>query len=512
MKWLKKIALVLFALILVTSLMLWIFAKNINSDTIKQLVSKQITTLTHKNSHLDGPISWQLIPRPGLKFTDIKVGNEDSNEYYSLSIKTLLLKLKIAPLLKGNFVFSDINLDGLDLHINSDAPAGVSINNKTTPNGSNDKNTTNQFNIERLLLSHGQISINKNGHTLIFKNIQIGMEQFNLKNIPFPIQIKAKLTALTPNPISKATINFNGRFSLTPNIIDEFRSETIKSILEGQLIVQDILINQFSIKKINATIKTSKSEMTFNPITLSLYNGESIGDMSYVFATHQLLINQTATNLDGKLLLTALLNQEAVNGNLDYSIHASIPFNKSGIEQISGSGNVTIKNGELLNLNLAQMIHDLKDKLTQIINEKSQRLEHILQLTDWDKDKYRQGSTPFKLLSFQYQLQNAMITTDSLILQTDNVQIKGDAQLNLNNHDLKSKLRASVNSANDSSMQKIQNLLGANFPLLISGTLEHPILLPDFSTIKSILSQSIIKAEIAKPLKQLKEELKLFIH
>ncbi|HAT9024997.1 TPA: AsmA family protein, partial [Legionella pneumophila subsp. pneumophila] len=99
MKLLGKILLAFTALMIFVSITLWILAKNIKPETIKQLVSNKITAITHKQSQIDGTISWQLFPRPGLKFNKIHIGNENLNDNYSLLIDTLLLNLKITPLL-----------------------------------------------------------------------------------------------------------------------------------------------------------------------------------------------------------------------------------------------------------------------------------------------------------------------------------------------------------------------------------------------------------------------------
>lgn len=102
---------------------------------------------------------------------------------------------------------------------------------------------------------------------------------------------------------------------------------------------------------------------------MSLYNGESIGDMDYVIATQQLLINQTATNLDGKQLITSLLKHPAISGNLDYSIHASIPLKALSIESLVSKGTITLKDGEVYNINLDQLLNNLKVKLNSLMTE-----------------------------------------------------------------------------------------------------------------------------------------------
>ncbi|HAU0348361.1 TPA: AsmA family protein, partial [Legionella pneumophila] len=66
MKLLGKILLAFTALMIFVSITLWILATNIKPETIKQLVSNKITAITHKQSQIDGTISWQLFPRPGL--------------------------------------------------------------------------------------------------------------------------------------------------------------------------------------------------------------------------------------------------------------------------------------------------------------------------------------------------------------------------------------------------------------------------------------------------------------
>ncbi|MCL5272026.1 MAG: AsmA family protein, partial [Gammaproteobacteria bacterium] len=82
MKLLGKSLLALFFLILLAFVTLFILAKNIKPETIKNLVSKQITALTHKKSLINGDIFWQVFPRPGLKFSKIQIGDEKIREDY----------------------------------------------------------------------------------------------------------------------------------------------------------------------------------------------------------------------------------------------------------------------------------------------------------------------------------------------------------------------------------------------------------------------------------------------
>ncbi len=511
MKLLGKSLLVLFFLIVFAFITLWILAKNIKPETIKTLVSNQITAITHKKSRIKGDIFWQVFPRPGLKFSKIQIGDEQLREDYFLSIDTLLLNLEIKPLLKGNFVFGEINVDGLKLQINNDIPKAKKPTDESSIN--NSESSSHQFAIQNLVLNHGQISINKNGYSTVFKNVQVGIEQFNTEKIPFPIQIKAKLTEAAPLSIAKANINFKGRLNLAPTLLSELQNGLVHSSIEGQLNIQDILLNQFAVSKLNSTIKPYKNGITFNPLTLSLYSGESIGDMDYSFVSHQISVNQTATNLNGKLFMTALLGRETVSGNMDYSIHATLPLNETGLEKVNGKGTLTLKDGEIYNINLNQLISHLKEKLDSFSSTKSDPLKKSLQLLDWDPNTTIKGNTPFQLANIQYQIQNNQFVTDSLLLQTDKLQVSGEGTIHLSSHELKAKLKATLNNnSTDSSLQKIQKALGGFFPLDVSGTLEHPIVLPDLKMINPLLSQLLIKTTLEKPIKVLEGKLKELIH
>ncbi|KTD52600.1 AsmA family protein [Legionella quateirensis] len=508
MKLLGKTLLAALVLIIFAFITLWILAKNIKPETIKQLVSNQITALTHKKSQINGDIYWQVFPRPGLKFSKIQIGDEKIRENYFLSADTLLLNLQITPLLKGNFVFSEINVDGLKLQINQDIPQATQSSSAITPNKK--ELSSHQFAIQSLSVNHGQMIINNNGRSTVFKNIQIGIEQFNTQKSPFPVQIKARLTEAAPVSIAKANINFKGRLSLAPSFLNELHNGIENSSVEGQLFIQNILLNQFAISKLNTTIKTHKTGISFNPLTLSLYGGESIGDMDYKLANQECSLNQTATNLDGKQLMTALIGHEAISGNLDYSIHATVPLNLQGFDNINGKGTITIKDGEIYNINLNQMISNIKEQLDNLMKGTPSKLPKTLQLSGWEKSG--SGNTPFKLANIQYQIQNEKITSESLLLQTDKLQVNGEGNINLSTHELNAKLKAILNSnSTDSSMQKIQQALGGYFPLDVSGTIEHPMVLPDIKMINPLLSHLLIKTTLEQPLKQIEGTLKEFI-
>ncbi|MGL6029139.1 MAG: AsmA family protein, partial [Legionella sp.] len=121
MRLLGKIVIALLALILLASTALWTFSQYIKPETLQRLVSNQLSAITHKKSQVDGDISWQLLPRPGLKFNKIRIGDPLARDEYIINIETLLLNLRLTALLRGQIVFSELRIEGINAVIDGDS-------------------------------------------------------------------------------------------------------------------------------------------------------------------------------------------------------------------------------------------------------------------------------------------------------------------------------------------------------------------------------------------------------
>ena len=495
MKLIKKISIGLFIFLTTTSIILWILAKNTNPDTIKNMVNTQLSAITNKKTAIKGTLSWHLFPMPGIKITEITLGNQDKQENYSLSINQLVLNLKIAPLFSGKLVFNDVNLDGVSMVINADSFRS-SASPKDSTEKSHNETTAMQLNVDQFLLSHGQITINSQDKITQIKNLQLGIEQFNLRNTFFPVQLKATLTSKSSNNSVKAQINYNGRVGLPENT---FKNTKAKPTVEGQIQVKNIQLNDLIIDKINTNISANGKKIGFIPLTLSLYKGESMGDMYYNFANQKLTINQTAANLEGKAFIKDLFGQESMQGKLDYSLQAELPLNNASLENVNGKGSFTLKDGTIKQVNLALFIDDLKNTLPNLIKGSGSNVKS----DQFDMNKYNQGETPFNLINIQYQLHQAQLVTESFILQTNSLQIKGDGNIDLKNKNIQSHMLLTMASNDGNTFQNIQQILGSGFPIVLEGTLSHPLLLPDIKLLNAAIMNipsTIIKKHLVDAL------------
>lgn len=514
MKFLKKLLASLLILLVATTIILWALAKSVKPEVVKNYVSLQLSALTQMKSSVDGDISWQVFPRPGIKITKIQIGDENNQTSYSLTLRNLLFNLKITPLLRGKLVFNELIVDGFKINVNPDAPSPATKTKMLTQSNDAKSNIADHFAIERFLLSHGQIIVVQNQRKITLSELQIGAEQFNLHQTSFPLQFKTNLeVTTTPNndKIFKAHVNFKGSTSLSTALFSNPITSLQNTALEGQLSLQNIKLNHLKISKIQAQTKTKPGVLILNPLTFNLYKGESVGDLSYEFASSKLIINQTATNLDSSKFIYDLLQKALFKGSVDFSIHAQSNLqNENWVDHTTGNGSLTIKDGVVESINLDKIIDETSININKLLKGKNDEVKHVLELGQFDNPNFYKGSSSFKLLTFQYRLQDTKLESNSLVLQTDKLQLKGEGNLNLKDNSLDSRFFAKV-TLTDLDIDKIQQLLGGSFPFLLKGTLKEPSVLPDLQKINPILTKAWLKDTLTKPVKKIQQTLKTIL-
>jgi uncharacterized protein involved in outer membrane biogenesis len=367
-----------------------------------------------------------------------------------------------------------------------------------------------RFAIDRFVLTHGQISISKSNQNIKFTDLQMGFEKANLDRKPFPLYLKGLLTANHGSHTLKTSLNFKGRVSLPASLLSQLEKSLPQVRLEGQLAMSDTRINELKIDKTSANVQTENAVLILNPLTLNWYDGQSVGDLHWQLNSHSLELNQTATNLHGDHLLHDLTGYHLVKGKLDYSIHLNLPLNNDIVSAMTGKGHLTMKDGSLLNVNIPGLIEQTRAKLNGFLLSDNP-IKKLLQPGQFNKENPT-GHTPFKLASIQYYIKNNQLTADSMILQTDRLQITGEGQLNLQDYAIQSRLQAAVASANDDdNLQVIQKMLGGSYPFYVQGTLYKPLFMPDLKVINAAVNQLFIKKTLSRPVKLLGDQLKAIL-
>lgn len=266
--------------------------------------------------------------------------------------------------------------------------------------------------------------------------------------------------------------------------------------------------HQFKIAKIISHVEIKSGEISFKPLHLSLYSGKSVGDLSYKFDTKKLFLNQTAKRLNTKQLFMDLFNTTLAQGSMDFSMHATANLNNANWQTtVRGDGVFTIKNGILYFINLNQYVDNATRKIHSLLNQAADNLKLVLQLPFFTPSKTVQGSTNFKVFSAQYSFSEGRLISNSLLLQTNRIELKGNGEINFNNSSQNLNLSAKL-ITNDKAVNKIQQLVGGSFPVKVYGTLTDPKISPDNQYLNPIISTYLLKNTLEQPVKQIGNQFK----
>lgn len=430
-----------------------------------------------------GKIHWQFFPQPGLWLKDLSLQNVQNS--FQLHFKRVFFQLKWSALLKGKIVFSDLKVKGFQIKSNSMEGKGLEEASQFFSKLPLMLSLQEEhFSLEHFFFTEGTCNFETKDKMLSLRHLQIAGEPFYLtennelkdnksKENILPLQFKGLLSANNRDNsvLFKGEMNFKGNFVYP---MPEAQSKAFPW-LEGQLNLQKIKLNDLKVDRINGNLKLKASELTLNPLTITAYEGAAVGDLSYIFKDQVLDIHQSGTNFNAYSMLADMFNKQWVKGSLDFSLHAQTQLSKLGLPSgWLGKGSITIKEGQLLSLDLNELLRPkISEAETSFAEAKKESFfSHFYKIFASNRN-FSKTYTPFELLTLQYQLKPGLLKSPSLIFQSDIFQIKGDAVLDLSSHALNSHLLLTLNKAE--SLMPFYHSLKNEIALEIKGYLEEPL-------------------------------------
>lgn len=509
MKFIKRALLSVFLVLMTLITALWAVVHFTQADTLRLIAKKQLSALTKQDSAINGSISWRVFPRPGLEVTKVRIGNvEQDTSDYALAADDILFHLQLSPLLRGKLVFDKLMIDGLTLNVNFDKSAPPDNHTEPTTAPAAKKATASapsRVALKSLVLTNGKITLKQQKEVLLLKNVRLEANLPDALNEAFPIQLKATLKKQTGSFPLSGTLNYKGLLTLP-----RMPSTHIENLmLNGQLTLHNLHAGEYDITKAHAHAFFREGKLELNPLTFKVYNGESVGQLQYLLKNSELTFHQTGTGLNAEPVFQHILDitPSRLNGLLDFSIQARTQLNTPDFHKnMKATGNFTIHDGTLTSINLPAITKEATKTLRALATQNIEVIQQTLsQLKPWDVSNYS-GSTPFKLLNLQYQTKGNGTMDYTVLLETKKLNLKGQGSLNLETKAINAHLVAHITSK-DTTVQAVQLVLGHGFPLVVTGTLEHPFINADRPLIRRVMSTTEIPKQLIGPLKRFKNKM-----
>lgn len=480
MKILKRAAFTVVLILIISSVLLWGLAQSISKETLSQWINARLSSVAGQPARIEGGISWQLLPAPGVRAGKIRIGGDKPD----IIIDDLLLRLDTTSLLRAKPVFSAVIVDGVQIVLRKSVKSVPAKPTPSTPQSANPVPAA--FAIQKLMINRGSVVLDDGEQHIRLSNLQLSADDLNLDNARFPLQFKAKITAKTPSAEIVAPVRFTGHVRLDANLLQNPEKALSTLELMGQSGIQKLRINSVHVDSIESTLQVKNGVLTLKPLSINLYGGASVGMLSYQFNNRLLTLSQTANNLDTAKLAADAAGFAAFSGRMDVSLHASSRFDgRDLLKNISGNGNLSIKDGELRGIDLNAVLKRVSLQLDKLAKTAEGALE-----PETAQDT-KPAKTAFRLLSLSYSLREGVLALQPLLIQTDSLQLKGDGQLTLESGALNARLNA-ITQTEGVTLASLQKRLGGNLPLLLSGTLSAPLILPDMQALTPLLAREAV--------------------
>jgi len=508
MKLIRNTLLILFFLLSLAIVSLSLASYYIKPEAFKAFAEKQLSSMTLHESKIEGDVRWRLLPRPGLHVSDVTIGDTTQEKTdYAFKVQDLTFHLQFLPLFQGKIVFNKLILDEFKLLVNFDNlnTAKPEVKKEEKPVPSKKRIFKPSIALKQLTLSNGQVNIVRAKEVFTINDVRIETNMPNQAGEQ-PFHLKGEIKHESETHPFSGLVSYKGMLVLPPLNATNTPAH-IK--LNGQLLLESILAGHYQIDEIRSTLNFKDEVLTLNPLTIALYGGESVGDLSYNLKTQVLQGQQTATNIEAEPLIEQFfsIKPAKATGQMDVSIHG-----KAGLKQadwqkrLQGGGNITLKNGEIRYLDIPKLTQEATKTIKALASQNIESLQQVLsQMKPWQINHF-EGSTPFKMFNVQFEMNKDAFVSYQMLLESEKLNLKGRGTLQLETQAVHANLKAQVIS-NDKTTAAVQALLGGGFPILVTGTLDAPIITPDRPGIQKLMHSGDVPVEMIKSFKHLQQKI-----
>jgi|GEM_PF-2767355 len=479
-KKIKVVVITMMTTILIMSGAVAFLVTTINQDVIKKKAAQLVYDKTGRELKINGDISWTFFPWLGIKMQNVSLGNPSGfNNGYLAYAKKVSVNIKVLPLFSKQIEIGHLTLKDFDLQLIKNNSGKNNWQNLLTPNNATNPvtvNNDNKFNITKFTI--GNIAI-KNGS--IFwqdqktnKKIKINKFDLHCKDIdfkhPFAITIAFYLDDLAS--LLHGAVAASAKATLNPNKkLYEFKDIQLTGKLKNKTSEKTFDLDGNADIKIEKALATSSFDMHLDDIKIQ-------GKAEY---TSSLNLKLAITNISMQTLLKDLANYEKFSGTL--SLRTNININT-----LSGDGDILINHGSYWGIDIPYEVR----RTHAILNVKPL------------PEKSNPPHTDFDQLTMSFKINNAILTTNDLLIQAPNYKVIGQGNADVSSQYLNLLLKAY--STHDEKFL---------IPVKITGAFNNPSVKFDVAvilqhSIKKIIKnvKNVIDDQLGKQLLNLPQELK----
>ncbi|MBK9019307.1 MAG: AsmA family protein [Sulfuritalea sp.] len=231
--------------------------------------------------------------------------------------------------------------------------------------------------------------------------------------------------------------------------------------VHGKLRIGALQASKLKLAKLNATVRLAGGRLEVAPLGMNLYEGTANGSLSLNANGNQLALKQNLAGISINPLMKDLADKDLLEGRGNVALDVSSRGESVAAikKALGGSASLSLKDGAIKGINLAQSLRDIKGRL-------GAKQDATQQARASDK-------TDFSELTATFRIANGVAHNDDLSMKSPFLRLSGAGDIDIGAGQMNYVAKTSVvaNSAGQGG-KDLEHLKGLTVPVRISGPFE----------------------------------------
>lgn len=231
--------------------------------------------------------------------------------------------------------------------------------------------------------------------------------------------------------------------------------------VNGAVRIGTLQVSNLKVNKINASIDLAGGKLEVAPFSLNLYGGSATGRLSANANGNVIAVKQTLTGISIHPLMKDLMNKDLLEGRGTVALDISSRGPNMGAmkKALGGTASLSLKDGAVKGINLAQTLRDAKVKIG---------------MADSTQAANASQKTDFSELTASFKIANGLAHNNDLAMKSPYIRLggAGDIDVGLGQMNYLAKVTV-VNSDVGQGGADLGQLKGLTVPVRVSGPFER---------------------------------------
>jgi AsmA protein len=269
--------------------------------------------------------------------------------------------------------------------------------------------------------------------------------------------------------------------------------------VSGAVHIGALQVSNLKLDKINARINLAGGKLDVAPLSLNLYQGSANGSVSANANSNVIALKQTLAGISINPLMKDLANKDLLEGrgNVALDVRARGPTVGALKKALVGTASLSLKDGAIKGINLAQTLRDAKAKLGR---------------ADSTQAANARQKTDFSELTASFRLANGVAHNDDLVMKSPYIRLGGTGDFDVGGGQMNYLAKATVvNSDIGQGGADLSQLKGLTVPVRVTGPfeslsykIEWEAMLEDATKAKVDEKKAELKAKVDEKVKDTK--------